>query len=108
MTNSDLRHRAQTIQALLEQRDDITAEIKACYDSAASAGFNKPAMRKAIKVAAMSQDKRAKHDSEEMDIELYLAEIEGKGSSEINSAKTVTEATVAYLQESRRIRERSA
>ena len=79
MTNSDLKGRAQTIQSLIEQRDDISAEIKACYDSAASAGFNKIAMRKAIKVAGMSEDKREKHDTEQMDLELYLAEIEGKG-----------------------------
>ena len=77
MTNSDLKARAQTIQALIQQRDDITAEIKACYDSAASAGFNKSAMKKAIKLASMSQDKRAKHDQEAQEIQLYLFEIEG-------------------------------
>lgn len=78
MTNSDLKARAQTIQALIEQRDDITAEIKACYDSAASAGFNKSAMRKAIKVAGMSDEKREKHESDQSDLILYLAEIEGR------------------------------
>lgn len=78
MTNSDLKARAQTIQSLIEQRDDISAEIKACYDSAASAGFNKSAMKKAIKVASMSEDKREKHDTEQMDLELYLREIEGR------------------------------
>lgn len=78
MTNSDLRARALTISALIEQRDDISAEIKACYDSAASAGFNKSAMRKAIKVAGMSDEKREKHESEQSDLLLYLAEIEGR------------------------------
>jgi uncharacterized protein (UPF0335 family) len=82
MTNSDLKARAQTIQALIEQRDDITAEIKACYDSAVSAGFNKSAMRKAIKVASMSDDKREKHESEQSDLLLYLAEIEGRQMKE--------------------------
>lgn len=79
-TNSDLKGRARTILALMEQKDEIAAEIKANFDSAASAGFNKTAMRKAIKVVAMSQDKRAKHDSEQMDLELYLAEIEGRNA----------------------------
>lgn len=78
MTNSDLKARAMTIQALLEQRDDISAEIKACFDSAASAGFNKSAMKKAIKITSMDADKRAKHDTEQMDLELYLREIEGR------------------------------
>ena len=78
LTNSDLRQRAQTIQALIEQRDDITAEIKACFDSAASAGFNKSAMRKAIKVANMSEDKRAKHEMDAQEVQLYLFEIEGR------------------------------
>jgi len=78
MTNSDLKGRAQTIQSLIEQRDDISAEIKACYDSAASAGFNKSAMRRAIKITTMDADKREKHDTEQMDLELYLREIEGR------------------------------
>ena len=78
MTNSDLKARAMTIQALLEQRDDISAEIKACFDSAASAGFNKSAMRRAIKITSMDADKREKHDTEQMDLELYLREIEGR------------------------------
>ena len=29
----------------------------------------------------MDADKRAKHESQQMDLELYLAEIEGKGLS---------------------------
>lgn len=78
MTNSDLRARALTISALIEQRDDISAEIKACFDSAASAGFNKSAMKKAIKITTMDADKREKHDTEQMDLELYLREIEGR------------------------------
>lgn len=78
ITNSDIRARAQTIQSLIEQRDDITAEIKACYDSAASAGFNKSAMRRAIKITTMDADKREKHESEQSDLLLYLAEIEGR------------------------------
>lgn len=76
--NSDLRDRAQSILRLMEQRDDLTADIKAAFDAAASVGFNKSAMRKAIKVAAMSSDKRAKHEQDAQEAQLYLFEIEGR------------------------------
>lgn len=78
MRNSDLRQRAESIMRLMEQRDELTMDIKAAFDAAASVGFNKAAMRKAIKVAALDADKRAKHESEQSDLILYLAEIEGK------------------------------
>lgn len=77
-TNSDLRSRAESIMRLMEQRDELTMDIKAAFDAAASVGFNKQAMRKAIKVAALDADKRAKHESEQSDLILYLAEIEGR------------------------------
>lgn len=77
-TNSDLRQRAVSIMRLEEQRDELTADIKAAYDAAASVGFNKAAMKRAIKISRMDATKRAKHDSSQLDLELYLAEIEGK------------------------------
>lgn len=77
-TNSDLRQRAVSIMRLMEQRDELTMDIKAAFDAAASVGFNKAAMRKAIRVAALDADKRAKHESEQSDLILYLAEIEGR------------------------------
>lgn len=81
-TNSDLKQRAERILRLIERRDELSADIKAAFDAAKSVGFNAAAMRKAIKIAAMSSDKRAKHDSEQMDLELYLAEIEGRSMKE--------------------------
>lgn len=82
MRNSDLRQRAESIMRLMEQREEITADIKAAFDAAASVGFNKAAMRKAVKIAAMDAAKREAHHSEQMDIELYLAEIEGNAMRE--------------------------
>ena len=64
----------------MEQRDELTADIKAAFDAAKSAGFNAAAMRKAIRIAAMSADKRAKHDAQEQEAQLYLFEIEGRQS----------------------------
>ena len=78
MRNSDLRQRAESIMRLMEQRDELTMDIKAAFDAAASVGFNKAAMRKAIRIAGMDATKRAKHDSSQLDIEIYLAEIEGR------------------------------
>lgn len=77
-SNSDLRSRAESIMRLMEQRDELTMDIKAAFDAAASVGFNKQAMRKAIRIASMDATKREKHNSEQMDLELYLAEIEGR------------------------------
>lgn len=82
MTNSDLKQRAESIMRLIEQRDELSADIKAAFDAAKSVGFNAAAMRKAIRIATLDSDKRAKHESEQMDLELYLAEIEGKALRE--------------------------
>lgn len=78
MTNSDLRERAAHIARLQEQADEIKADIAAAYQAAKSAGYNPKALKAAVKIAAMESDKRAAHEQQQMDIELYLAEIEGK------------------------------
>lgn len=78
MTNSDLRARAERIAQLEEAAKDARDDVKAAYDAAASAGYTKTALRKAVRINGLSADKRAKHDSEQTDLELYLAEIEGR------------------------------
>ncbi len=78
MTNSDLKRRADGIIALEDQRKDITTEIADRYQDAKNAGFTVTALRRAIKISRMDADKRAKHESEQMDLEMYLAEIEGR------------------------------
>lgn len=77
-TNSDLRSRAEHIMRLMDQRDELNEDIKNSFDVAKSVGFNPTAMRKAISVARMEAGKRAKHDQGQMDLELYLAEIEAR------------------------------
>ncbi len=77
-TNSDLRARAEHIMRLMDQRDELNEDIKNSFDVAKSVGFNPTAMRKAISVARMEAGKRAKHDQGQMDLELYLAEIEAR------------------------------
>lgn len=82
MTNSDIKRRADAIIALEDQRKDITTEIADRYQDAKNAGYTVVALRKAIKLSRMGADKRAKHESEQMDIEMYLAEIEGRSLRE--------------------------
>ncbi len=78
MTNSDLRQRAEHIGRLMDQRDDLSADIKGAFEAAKSVGFNAAALKAAIKIARLDATKRAKHDSAQMDLELYLAELEGR------------------------------
>lgn len=82
MTNSDLRARAERLAKLHEAVDEATADLKAAYVAAASDGYSKTALRKAMKIHGLTADKRAKYDTEQMDLELYLAEIEGRSMRE--------------------------
>lgn len=76
MSNSDLRERAQRIARLEDQKHEITEDIKAEYAAAKSVGHNPTALRKAIRVHHMSAEKRARYDSDQCDIELYLAALD--------------------------------
>lgn len=82
MTNSDLRARAERLAKLQEAVKDAQDDLKGAYDAAASAGYSKAALRKAVKIHTLEGQKRAKYDSEQMDLELYLAEIEGRSMRE--------------------------
>lgn len=82
MTNSDMGRRIAAIAALEDQKRDITTEIADRYQDAKNQGYTVPSMRRAVKVYRMDAAKRAKHDSEQMDFEMYLAEIEGRSLRE--------------------------
>lgn len=78
MTNSDLRSRAQTIVALMDQADEIKTEIADRFQDAKNAGLTVSALRTAIRIHRLDGAKRAKHDAAQMDLEMYLSEIEGR------------------------------
>lgn len=82
MTNSKLSEIAGQIIALETQRDDIAIEIKAAKDAAKHYGYSTSALTAAIRIARMTPEQREKHDSKQMDIEAYLAEIEGRQMQE--------------------------
>ncbi len=81
-SNSDLRQRAESIGRLMDQRDELSEDIKAAFDAAKAVGFNAQAMRKAIAVARMDRAQRERHESQQADLFLYLAEIEGRKLAE--------------------------
>ena len=81
-SNSRLRDHADAIRALEDQRRQIAEDIKDRYTVAKSDGFTVTALRRAIKISDMDATRRAKHDSEQTDLELYLAEIEGREAAE--------------------------
>ena len=89
MTNSDLHDRAKRLIELEEVAEDAKFDLKAAYDAAARAGYTKAALKRAIKLHRMDADKRAKHDSAQADLILYLEEIEGR---RIADAHTVVKA----------------
>lgn len=82
MTNADLRQRAQAIINLMDQADEIKAEIADLFEAAKGAGYTPKALRQAIKVHRLDANRRATHDSAQMDFEMYLAELEGNAISE--------------------------
>jgi uncharacterized protein (UPF0335 family) len=77
-SNSDLKTRALELIRRHEAVEQAKEDLKAAYDAAESVGFTKKALRAAIKIHRLDADKRAKHDSAQMDLELYLAAIEGR------------------------------
>lgn len=78
MTNSDLRQRAQSIARLMDEADEAKQAVAEAIEDAASAGYTKAALRSAIKIHRLDPEKRAKHDQAQMDLVLYLEEIEGR------------------------------
>jgi uncharacterized protein (UPF0335 family) len=77
-TNARLKEHADRIARLEEERKALSGDIKDAYDTAKSEGFTVAALRKAIKIHAMDQKQRDKHDAEQTDLEVYLAQLEGR------------------------------
>jgi uncharacterized protein (UPF0335 family) len=82
MTNSDLRRRAEQIERLTSEIEELKLALAEAYDDAASEGYSKSALRKAIKVHTMDARQRAKFDQEQGDLEIYLAELDGRTMQE--------------------------
>ncbi len=77
-THARLKHFADQKSRLEDERAELGVVIKETYDTAKSEGFTVAALRKAIKIHAMDQKQRDKHDAEQTDLEVYLAQLEGR------------------------------
>ncbi len=77
-TNERLKRHADRIARLEEERKALAADTKDALDEAKSEVFTPSALRKAIKIHAVDKSKREKHDAEQTDLEIYLAQLEGK------------------------------
>lgn len=81
-TNSELQSIAANIRRLDDLIDDYKEERRAAYEIAASKGYKAKALRKAIKISSMDAKQRANHESEQTDLFVYLAELEGTNQRE--------------------------
>jgi len=77
-TNARLTQLADQIGRLEEERLALNADIKEKYELAKSEGFTPSALKQAIKIHSLDADKRAKHDAAQLDLEVYLAALEGR------------------------------
>lgn len=81
-TNARLKHFSDRLIRLEDERKALTADIKGIFDEAKSEGFTVSALRKAIRIRSLDAAKREKHDAEQTDLEIYLAQLDGKESWE--------------------------
>ena len=58
----DLRKYCEEIEALLEQRKDLNADIKHVFETADMNGFHKKTLHYVIKVRAMDQEERREQE----------------------------------------------
>jgi uncharacterized protein (UPF0335 family) len=82
MINSDLRQRVESLLRLQDAVEAAQADLKQAYADAQNAGYTTAALRRAVKIHTLDAEKRAKHDQGQLDLELYLAEIEGRAMQE--------------------------
>jgi uncharacterized protein (UPF0335 family) len=77
-TNARLKHFADEITRVEDQKAAANEALKDLYEAAKSEGYTPSALRKAIRIHSMDSKKREKHDAEQADLEIYLAQLDGK------------------------------
>jgi uncharacterized protein (UPF0335 family) len=63
---------------MMDDAEETRREITDAINDAAAAGYTKASLRAAIKIHRLDPEKRAKHDQAQLDLVLYLDEIEGR------------------------------
>jgi uncharacterized protein (UPF0335 family) len=77
-TNAALLSYAERIKRLQDQIEGFKSDVKAVCEEAKADGYTPKALKQAIKIHSMDQDKRAKFDAEQTDLLLYLEQLEGR------------------------------
>jgi uncharacterized protein (UPF0335 family) len=103
-----IKQYAESLSDILMQIEDLKVQAKSIIEDAKEAGVSTKALNKVAREMIMDSTKLARRLEDEQQIDLFRDEVgllRRKGLSEITNAKTATEASLAYLRESRRIRE---
>jgi len=72
-----LRSYAERLTRLLDEQTALGEDIKAVRQEAASDGYNVKALNKALKLLAMTPEKREEATQLELEIDLYVTTISG-------------------------------
>lgn len=99
---------AEQLSDLLMQIEDLKVQAKSIVEDAKQAGISTKALNRVAREMIMDSTKLQKRLEDEQQLEMFRDQVDllrRKGLSEIPYAKTTTEASVAFLRESRRIRE---
>jgi len=73
-----LRSYAERLTRLLDEQTALGEDIKAVRQEAASDGYNVKALNKALKLLAMTVEKREEAEQLELEIDLYVTTISGE------------------------------
>ena len=82
MTNSPISDYAQRIGNLMTEREECQQAIAEVYADAKADGITVAALRKAIRIARMDTETRARHETEQTDLLMYLEHIERREAAE--------------------------
>lgn len=82
MSNFKLSEAAKQYLALDAQRKDAALEMKALLDAAKHYGYSTKAFRAAMRLLAMTPEKRAEAEQVQIDMEDYLAQIDSRQQKE--------------------------
>jgi hypothetical protein len=99
---------AEPLSDVLMQIEDLKLQAKSIVEDAKENGHPAAALNKLAREMIMDPTKLRKKLEAEEQLDMFRQEVgllRRKGLSEIPHAKTATEASLAYLQESRRVRE---
>jgi uncharacterized protein (UPF0335 family) len=103
-----IKQYAEQLSDILMQIEDLKVQAKSIVEDAKEAGVSTKALNKVAREMIMDSTKLQRRLEDEQQIDLFRDEVgllRRKGLSEIPHAKTATEASLAYLRESRRVRE---